>query len=394
MNLGFYYHIPLHSSPSGLKIPAYLGVFLDSLASEVDILTLIMHEANRLEISHCDFLLKSENLHYVSLGLKTPAWDRFLWPRKRIRKIKNEVRKCDVMLVRAPSPLAPSFYHEFKDLTEIVYLVVGDYANGSKFIHQPLYRKLPIQLLNIQNDQQLRIAIKKTLTLVNSKGLYDKYKSFAHDLRIIKTTTITDSDFFYRDDTCLNEEINVLYTGRLDVAKGLRELINACVILVQEQIDLKLHFAAWEDDPNKPIEKLLHQIADKNKITDRVFFHGRKKLGEELNSVYRSADIYTIPSYHEGFPRSIWEAMANGLPVIASNVGSIPAFVGDSALLIQPNNVTELADAIRRVIKDQSLRKRLIESGYRKAKPNTLANSVKVICNILREDSRIRQISQ
>ena len=58
MNLGFYYHIPVHSSPMGLKIPAYLGVFLDSLAHEVDSLTLFMHEASVLEYSHCDYLIK------------------------------------------------------------------------------------------------------------------------------------------------------------------------------------------------------------------------------------------------------------------------------------------------------------------------------------------------
>ena len=108
-------------------------------------------------------------------------------------------------------------------------------------------------------------------------------------------------------------------------------------------------------------------------------------MGKELNALYRSADIYVIPSYHEGFPRTIWEAMANGLPVIASNVGSIPSFVGDSAILIRPHNVTDLTDALKRVMNDNSLRKRLIASGYERAKQNTLGTSVKEIGNVLKQ---------
>jgi len=385
MNLGFYYHIPISSSSGELKIPGYLGVFLDSLASEVRQLILFMHEANDFEASQCDYVLQAKNISYVSLGHKTPAWDRFLWPGKTLRRIRLRVGDCDVILVRAPSPLAPMFYKAFKNLTEIVYLVVGDYANGVKFIHQPLLRKLPIQILNIQNDHQLRMVLKKTLALVNSQELYDKYKSFALDLRIVRTTTITDKDFFYRADTCMNDEINILYTGRLDITKGLRELLNAVCILVKEHFNLNLHFAAWEDNPAKPVEKLLSEIARTNQISDRIFFHGKKALGKELNAVYRSADIYVIPSYHEGFPRTIWEAMANGLPVIASNVGSIPSFVGDSAILIRPHNVTDLTDALKRVMNDNSLRKRLIASGYERAKQNTLGTSVKEIGNVLKQ---------
>ena len=62
MKLGFYYHIPIHSSEYGLKIPAYLGVFLDELANNTKTLTLFMHEANQQEAKHCDYLMKGKNI--------------------------------------------------------------------------------------------------------------------------------------------------------------------------------------------------------------------------------------------------------------------------------------------------------------------------------------------
>jgi glycosyltransferase involved in cell wall biosynthesis len=70
----------------------------------------------------------------------------------------------------------------------------------------------------------------------------------------VRTTTIAEKDFFFRTDTCLKDDINILYTGRLDVAKGLRELVKAVAILRNNKFKIKLHFASWEDDPKKPVE--------------------------------------------------------------------------------------------------------------------------------------------
>ena len=50
----------------------------------------------------------------------------------------------------------------------------------------------------------------------------------------------------------------------------------------------------------------------------------KKKMGHELLSFYRKADIFIMPSLHESFPRTIWEAMASGCVVLTTNVGSIP----------------------------------------------------------------------
>lgn len=368
----------------GAKIPTSLGVFLDALAGEVEQLTLFMHEAREREINQCDYILKSPNISFVSLGKKTPAWHRFLWPYRSTLKISNEVEKCDVILVRAPSPLAPAFWFKFKYETRVVYLIVGDYLDGIKYLHQPLVRKLVINILTRRNDRQLRRAIRNTMTLVNSDALYEKYKTIAKNLKVIRTTTISDRDFNYRKDTCHNEEINILYTGRLDLAKGLKELVKATSILRREGVMINLHMAAWEDDPQKPIERLLNQMSKDEGIETKLIFHGLKTLGDELNELYRMADIYVIPSYHEGFPRTIWEAMANGLPVIASDVGSIPSFVGDAVLLVKPRNVPELVEAIKKMILAPELRRSLIKKGYNKAKENTLKVRVKEIYDILK----------
>lgn len=386
MNLGFYYHIPIHSSEAGLKIPAYLGVFLNSLANEVDTLTLFMHDANPHEVLHCDYILDIRNIRFVSLGKKTTAWERFLWPGKTLSKIKLQVATCDSIIVRAPSPLAPAFFDKFNKLTNIVYLVVGDYVDGAKHSTQPWWRKIPIVILSNRNDRQLTKVLSKSLTLVNSTELFNKYKSKVNKLHEVKTTTLSESDFYSRSDTCQGKEIKILYTGGFSFAKGLRELIDAFSELRNQNNNLSLHFVGWEYDIKKPVETYLRDKAHDLGLSDKITFHGFKKVGPELNAMYRMADLYVIPSYHEGFPRTIWEAMANGLPVIATKVGSIPHFLkdGEDALLIEPKETVMLENAISRIISEPIFRRKLIKNGAILAKQNTLEVQSKRIASILK----------
>jgi glycosyltransferase involved in cell wall biosynthesis len=92
-----------------------------------------------------------------------------------------------------------------------------------------------------------------------------------------------------------------------------------------------------------------------------------------LFAYYRNADVYVMASrLSEGFPRTIWEAMAHSVPVVATRVGSIPHFVGDVAELAEPRNPTDLARALRRVLDDGEHRRRMIAEGHRLAGQNTL----------------------
>ena len=86
---------------------------------------------------------------------------------------------------------------------------------------------------------------------------------------------------------------------------------------------------------------------------------------DDLPSVYRLASVYVFPSLYEGFGMTILEAMASGTPVVTSTTTSIPETAGDAAILIDPENVTELHRAIELVLSDEQIRDDLIESGTR-----------------------------
>jgi glycosyltransferase involved in cell wall biosynthesis len=89
---------------------------------------------------------------------------------------------------------------------------------------------------------------------------------------------------------------------------------------------------------------------------------------EELPSYYGLADLYVYPSSEEGFGLTPLEAMACRCPVVTSRASSLPEVVGDAAVLVNPTDADELAEAMDRVLADQDLRGSLIQKGAKRAK--------------------------
>lgn len=369
--VGFYYHIPFLSKNEHIWLPSYLGVFIDSLAQYVGKLVLFLHQTSD-EGAECDYQLLSINIEIVSLGPKEAAWKRFFGHKRILEPIKNRFDFLDSLIVRSPSPLSPFFY-KCIDSDRIVYLIVGDYAEVGKNISLSNLRKLGIKLFIHFYEFTFKQTVKNAKIIVNSHKLREKYIKISPNISLVQTTTLTQKSFYIRENTCNLKPIKLLYTGRIDRAKGLFEIIYALKELVTNNIEIEFHLVGWESKGCE-VTNQLKKIISSLFLEERVFFHGRKKVGEELNEFYRNADIYIIPSYHEGFPRTIWEAMANSLPVIATNVGSIPYYLKneESAILIEPRSSENIVKSIKQLLSDPSLRKSLIQNGLKLANNCTL----------------------
>jgi glycosyltransferase involved in cell wall biosynthesis len=383
-NLAFYYHVPIISENDNLFCPGYLGVFIDALAQEVDELVLLMHERETKQSS--DYLLKQKNIRFVSLGKKPTAWIRVLFSESILADGLNQIKHCDTLLVRAPSPFAPFFKKHLK-ATKLAYLVVGDYQEVAKTIKLNSLRSLLVKSFLLVNNNLLERQLKTNLVIVNSQALFEKYKNSCESIHIVNTTTLSEKDFYIREDTCNGEKINILFTGRISFEKGLKELFYAFKELTRKFKNLHLNIVGWEDDLGKPVERKLRLMSETLKISGKVTFHGFKNIGSELNDVYKSSDIYVIPSYNEGFPRTIWEAMANSLPVVSTNVGSIPLFLKNnySALLIKPKNTEDIVSSVTKLINNSDLRKTLIAKGIELSKEVTLDKQTKKLINLLKK---------
>ncbi|MGD0295004.1 MAG: glycosyltransferase [Terracidiphilus sp.] len=137
----------------------------------------------------------------------------------------------------------------------------------------------------------------------------------------------------------------VLYIGRMDVKKGLRELVEAAVLLRPERANLHVYLVG--EGPDKPsIEKAIQA----NNAAG--YIHALPGCAFDDVAVWMAAaDLVTLPSYMEGCPNVVIEALACGRPVVATNVGGIPEIMSDKCgRLVPPRDTGALAQALASVL--------------------------------------------
>jgi glycosyltransferase involved in cell wall biosynthesis len=122
-------------------------------------------------------------------------------------------------------------------------------------------------------------------------------------------------------------------------------------------------------------------------LGQRTFFLGHVDA-ETLLAVYHGAETYLDPTLYEGFGLQLVEAMACGVPVISSNVTSVPEVVGDAGLLLDPDDEEGFAGALERVLSDEELRTQLAEKGRARAALFTWPAAAARIVELLEQFSR------
>lgn len=381
MKIGFYYHLNVSLNDGNIYMPSLLGVFVDNLSTKVDQLTLFAHVVPH-DVNSQDYALHGNNISCVDIGKKRNFMHRLLLGNRTLKHLSPNDVACDVMLVRAPTPLAPALYNRFSKICPVVYMLVGDYIES----HSPKF-SLNWLLDNLYEKMVNTHVFPKCLTMVNSLALEEKYNRISRNTIRIKTTTLSEGDFYFREDTCVGRTINLLYVGRFDWQKGFKEIFES-ISVIKNEIDVVLHIVGWDDDKNEKNTIRMRDMINLLGIQDNVIFEGYKRMGPDLNEMYRKSDIFILPSYAEGFPRCIRESMANGLPVIATKVGGIPGELthGMNSLLIPPHDTQALCNAIIKMVGEKTLRKKIIQNAYNDAREATLDIQNDRIVTILKNE--------
>jgi glycosyltransferase involved in cell wall biosynthesis len=148
------------------------------------------------------------------------------------------------------------------------------------------------------------------------------------------------------------------YVGRLVPAKGIAHLLNAAQKVIATGAALEL-LLAGEGHARSEFELLAQRLG----IRERVIF-----LGEQMDmpAFYAGVDAMVLPSLNEGLPMCVLEAMAAGVPVVATRVGDVPQLVrdGETGILVDPGSEPQLANALERLSRSVELRQRLGMNGY------------------------------
>ncbi|WP_461615449.1 glycosyltransferase family 4 protein [Clostridium sp. Marseille-QA1073] len=242
-----------------------------------------------------------------------------------------------------------------------------------------LHDTIPIHMPETVGDRYLEIFTTKMKSIVdNSDGIItvsefskeDISKDFNYPKERIFVTYLASENIYKPINKVIASSIlkkqyslpnnYILYVGGFSPRKNILGLIKAYSKLPKNIRES--HNLVIAGNKGKSYE-LYKKCAEEYNVDNYVIFPGFISM-EYMPYLYNSASLFVYPSFYEGFGLPPIEAMACGIPVITSNVTSIPEIVGDAAVLFNPNDIDELSSKLYEVLMDENIKQELIHKGF------------------------------
>jgi len=167
-------------------------------------------------------------------------------------------------------------------------------------------------------------------------------------------------------------ETIITFVGTLRDIKGVEYLVKAIKIIICKNKNIMLMLIGDGNEKEK-----LKTLIEKLNLEKHISFVGKVK-NEEIPLYMAISDVFVLPSLSEGFPNVVLEAMASGLPIIASSVGGVPGIItdGENGFLVEPRNPEQIAKNVFLLLKDSLLRNKISQNNKEKAKDYSWENVV------------------
>jgi glycosyltransferase involved in cell wall biosynthesis len=294
--------------------------------------------------------------------------------------------------------LSPDLVHI--PLNRVPMLMVKPYVvtihDMANLLFQEEYSTLRMQLRRIRFKRGLVRANRVIAVSESTKRDVENVLGIPTD-RICRVYNAPDPGFFQRASNPGQEQgrimeryqINypfLLYAGNVRRHKNVPRLVEAFAV-VRDQLashpvykDLRLVIIGDTISQHPAVR----QTVIKSRVENVVRFLGFVPF-DTLRCFYESAAVFVFPSRYEGFGLPPLEAMACGTPVVTSNVSSLPEVVGDAAVLVNPENVFDIARGIRDVRLDEELCARLIRRGREQAARFSWSRTARQVLEIYKE---------
>jgi glycosyltransferase involved in cell wall biosynthesis len=177
-----------------------------------------------------------------------------------------------------------------------------------------------------------------------------------HKLHIVHCGIDVESyKFSEASESSPQDVVKLLYVGRLAAEKGVPVLLNSLIALKNE--GYQFHLTLLGDGPERAS---LEAEVKRHDLESMVFFGGFASQ-ETVRKTLQHSDVFILPSFAEGVPVSLMEAMACGVPVIGTNVGGVTELIEHnvSGLVVAPSDEIALKNALSSYLNSQSLRERV-----------------------------------
>ena len=167
----------------------------------------------------------------------------------------------------------------------------------------------------------------------------------------------------FRKKYKITEKNLVLFFGRLNPTKGPEKLAQTAINITKKRKDIAFVWVGPDEGKAEEVKKLI-------KSYKNMFYLGAIRGKDKIAEMYQSADIYVMPSYREGLPLTLFEAMASSLPIVASPVNGIPYEMKEpeNGFFVNYGDIEEMETKIIKLIDDKKLAKKIAQNNFKKAK--------------------------
>jgi glycosyltransferase involved in cell wall biosynthesis len=394
--LAVYYHMPyILKEDGGLYANPVMGTFIESLVPYFAKVLVFGFEC----VGNWDSItynISNKKTVFISLGPEGQFYDYFAKMRRFRRAIKNARKNTEInnLLLRVPSHRAHAVWKYAGKPNKTALLFIGNpfftpasYSNTFGFMY--VFRKLRSDL----HDRRMKMICNKSsgVVIANSQALVDLWGAkLKTSVSLVHTSSISEKDIIATNiqEKFFAPPYKLLFVGRVCYDKGIRELFGALKALNKKNegefiLDI---VGSIGDLGGNDIDQLIQQY----NISEYAKHHGTVTFGETLFKFYSNADAYIIPSYHEGMPKTIWEAISRGTPVISTPVGGVGDFFVDSQdiLFIKLRNSQSIVEAVQKLKRDKKLQLKLINNGLNKVSNITRESQAEKITSLLKTQEK------
>ena len=315
------------------------------------------------------FNFENNNFHIINKNFKNRIfrviWQFFLFP--------FELKKLKVRVLHSPNYITPLFKLGFKVIVTIhdltFYLFSEKFTVTKRLLFKymlPLFIKISDKIIAVSNNTKkdilkfFKISERKVIVTFESYPEYYTYNNDSNDQNILTKYGIGSK--------------YLLFVGMIEPRKNILSILKSFKE-IDSDLELDLVIAGKKGWYYKEIELYLEKLL-RIGIKNKIIFTGYVSE-PELKYLYQNAFIFIYPSIYEGFGLPPLQAMACKVPVITSNLSSLPEVVGNAAIMVNPYDINKISEAIRTLYNDFDKRSELVNKGVIQAKKFSLENFAK-----------------
>ncbi len=283
-------------------------------------------------------------------------WVKIFWLLKKINP--------DIVHVQSIGMGMPAFLA--KKLLRKPYVVWG---RGSE-VYLPWQHKKPISKLVLRNADAA-IALTEDMKREMQKICDREVSVIPNGLDLERFENLSRDEMRGKLQAKAGEKL-VIFVGRFRPDKGVRYLIEAMEIIRQKGQPVKLILGG-----EGPEEENLKQLVEQLNLGSCINFIGQIP-NEKVPQYMVAAHVFALSSLSEGFPNVVLEAMASGLPIVASKVGGLTEIVRDAenGFLVEPKNPEQMAEKVSLLLNNDDLRQRISRNNKEKVKEYSWGSAV------------------